>query len=69
LDLRLPELDGTEVARKVKEDPQLSSVPIVILTASADAADLEIIKELKVEGYLTKPFELADLFATVEKYI
>ncbi len=69
LDLRLPVIDGWEVCRQVKADDQLKHTPIILLTASADALNLEMTKELKVEDCFVKPFEPEELLKVVKKLI
>jgi two-component system phosphate regulon response regulator PhoB len=56
LDLMLPGIDGLEVARRLKADPLTRSVPIVMLTARGEEADIVIGLELGAEDYITKPF-------------
>src|SRR5581483_7950447 len=55
LDLELPRKDGREVLSEVKEDYDLKSIPIVILTASNAPEDVARGELLHVESYLTKP--------------
>src|SRR5690606_38187276 len=62
LDLMLPGVDGFEVCRHVRER---SSVPIVMLTARDDTADVVRGLELGADDYLTKPFDPAELVARV----
>jgi two-component system response regulator MtrA len=60
LDLMLPEVDGFEVCRRLRRD---SGVPIVMLTARADATDVVAGLELGADDYVTKPFDLPVLVA------
>ena len=55
LDLNLPRLDGREVLRAVKEDPELCSIPVVVLTTSAAEADILAAYRLHANAYVTKP--------------
>ena len=57
LDLQLPKVDGRELLVHIRSDFDLQSIPIVILTASADHEDLLRSQMLQVEGYMTKPVE------------
>ena len=54
-DLHMPKLDGFEVARQIRRDPQLSEVPLVAVTASAMQGDLEKVMSAGFNGYITKP--------------
>jgi len=62
LDLMLPSVDGFEICRSIRRDSQ---VPIVILTARSDIADIVTGLELGADDYLTKPFQPAELLARV----
>jgi two-component system response regulator MtrA len=62
LDLMLPGLSGLDVCRQLR---QTSNVPIVMLTARADTADVVAGLELGADDYLTKPFEPVELAARV----
>ena len=67
LDFGLPELDGREVLVHVKDDPDLASIPIVILTASCEYEDRYRGEMLNVEGYLDKPVDLPKFLRPVRK--
>ena len=62
LDVMLPVVDGFEVCRTIRQDSQ---VPIVMLTARADTADIVAGLDLGADDYLTKPFQGAELVARV----
>jgi len=57
LDLKLPKVNGFEVPEKVKSDPSLSSIPVVILTSSAVDSDIEKAYRLRANSYIVKPIE------------
>lgn len=63
LDLGLPDMDGVDVARRVRE--QGLTVPILMLTARADEVDLVVGLDAGADDYVTKPFRLAELLARV----
>jgi len=67
LDLGLPEIDGREVLVHVKDDPDLASIPIVILTASREYEDRYRGEMLNVEGYLDKPVDLPKFLRLVRQ--
>ncbi|TVP57088.1 MAG: response regulator [Gemmatimonadales bacterium] len=55
LDISLPEMDGTEVLRHMREDPSLKAIPAIALTAHAMAGDRERFLAMGFDHYLTKP--------------
>ncbi len=59
LDLLLPNVDGLEVCRLLKSDAQTQHIPIIMLTAKSEEADVVAGLELGADDYLTKPFCLA----------
>ena len=67
LDLMLPGMTGIEILREVKADPARASTPIVILSARAKDADRAQAVESGASAYLTKPFDPAELVATLER--
>ncbi len=58
LDLNLPGRDGREVLEDIKNDPELRRIPVVILTTSADDADILGAYDLGANAYVTKPIGL-----------
>lgn len=65
LDLMLPGIDGLEVARQLKNDPATKNIPIVMLTAKGEEADIVTGLELGADDYITKPFSPRILLARV----
>jgi two-component system, chemotaxis family, response regulator Rcp1 len=65
LDLNLPRKDGREVLREMKADPELRSIPVVILTTSAAEEDICRAYELQANCYVHKPVDLEQFFAIV----
>lgn len=59
LDLKLPKIDGLEVLQQIKSDPDLKHVPVVMLTASREEADLLRSYKLGVNAYVVKPVDFA----------
>src|SRR5262245_41304909 len=58
LDLMLPDLTGTEVARRLRQDPATRAVPILMLTARAEEVDRVVGFEVGADDYVTKPFSM-----------
>ena len=68
LDLNLPRLDGREVLARIKSDPGLRSIPVVVLTTSKSEEDVRRSYELHANAYVTKPVEL-DRFLSVVRQV
>jgi two-component system, OmpR family, alkaline phosphatase synthesis response regulator PhoP len=65
LDLMLPGIDGLQICREFKRRPDTSQIPILILTAKAEDADIVLGLELGADDYVTKPFSPRVLLARV----
>ncbi len=65
LDLMLPSMDGLEVCRTLRQR-QRSWIPVVMLTAKAEAVDRALGLEIGADDYLTKPFSMRELVARVK---
>jgi CheY-like chemotaxis protein len=66
LDLKLPKIDGLEVLERVKRDPNLRHIPIVMLTSSRKEQDLVRSYELGVNAFVVKPVEFTKFFEAIE---
>jgi two-component system phosphate regulon response regulator PhoB len=66
LDLMLPGIDGLEVAKKLKSKPETRHIPIIMLTAKGEEADIVTGLELGADDYVTKPFSPRILVARVK---
>jgi two-component system, cell cycle response regulator DivK len=69
MDLSLPEMNGWEATRALKADPKLAHIPVVAITAHAMVGDRETAIASGCAECLTKPYELAELLALVERYV
>jgi len=65
LDIMLPNMEGTEVLRRLKADPSTASIPIIMLTAKGEEVDKIVGFELGAEDYITKPFSPRELILRV----
>jgi CheY-like chemotaxis protein len=68
LDLNLPKYDGRQVLEKIKSDPELADIPVVVLTTSAAEEDILRSYKLHANAYVTKPVDL-DQFVAAIKHI
>ena len=69
LDLMLPEVDGLEVCKILRRDPQTSGIPIIMLTAKAAEIDRILGLELGADDYVTKPFSPRELVLRVKRLL
>jgi len=65
LDIMMPKIDGIEVVKRLKADPSLPFIPVILVTAKADASDVIAGLESGGDDYLTKPVDHAALLARV----
>jgi CheY-like chemotaxis protein len=65
LDLKLPKIDGLEVLQKVKADPALRHVPIVMLTSSREEKDLVRSYDYGVNAFVVKPVDFTEFFEAI----
>ena len=66
LDLMLPEMDGLDVCKALKQNEKTASIPIIMLTAKSSEADKVVGLELGADDYITKPFSPRELVARVK---
>jgi two-component system alkaline phosphatase synthesis response regulator PhoP len=66
LDLMLPQMDGLEVCRVLKSQPQTADLPLIMLTAKAEESDRIVGLELGADDYITKPFSPREVVARVK---
>jgi len=69
LDVMLPDIDGFEVCRTIRRDPQFNGLPVLMLTARGEVMDRVIGLELGADDYLAKPFEPRELVARIHNVL
>ncbi|MGZ4597079.1 MAG: response regulator [Actinomycetes bacterium] len=67
LDLNLPRMDGREVLQAIKSDPELASIPVVVLTTSEAEEDVLRSYSLHANAYVTKPVDFERFIAVVRQ--
>ena len=67
LDLNMPRMDGRELLRHMRADPQLVSVPVVVLTTSDQRSDIAECYKLGCNSYVTKPADLTDFVQCLQR--
>lgn len=65
LDLKLPKLNGLEVLKEIKEDPNTKKIPVVIITSSREDPDIHTAYELGANSYVVKPVDFSDFMETM----
>jgi CheY-like chemotaxis protein len=69
MDMSLPAIDGWEVTRRLKAEPQTRAIPVIALTAHAMSSDREKAVAAGCDDYDTKPVELERLLAKIERLL
>ena len=69
MDIQLPLLDGYEATRRIKSDPELQAIPIVVVTSYALSGDDAKAKEAGCDAYIAKPFSPRRLLATIQSLL
>ena len=69
MDIQLPEISGLEVTKWIKEDENLSSIPIIAVTAFAMKGDEEKILSGGCEAYIAKPISVTAFLETIKRYL
>jgi two-component system, cell cycle response regulator DivK len=68
MDIRLPDMDGTEATRRLRDDPRTARIPVVALTSLAMKGDREWLLAAGFDGYLEKPISVAELPEQVRRF-
>ena len=66
MDMALPELDGWDATKRIREDPETANIPMVALTVHTLPVDRKRALDAGVNAYLSKPFDAAQLIQLVE---
>ncbi|MEC9346326.1 MAG: response regulator [Pseudomonadota bacterium] len=69
MDIMLPGVSGLDLVRKMKNDPELKDVPIIVVTTMAAAGDQQKIREAGADGYLPKPIQIDRFLESVRKVL
>ena len=67
LDLKLPRINGLEVLRVIKEDERTLTIPVVIVTSSAEDPDIQTAYKLGANSYVTKPVQFEEFIEAMSK--
>ena len=66
LDIMLPDSDGLDICKRIRQDPDLAATPIIVLTARASETDRIVGLELGANDYVVKPFFVRELIARIK---
>jgi len=69
LDIMLPEMDGFEVCRRIKENEQSRHIPVIMLTAKKSREDMARGEDVGADWYITKPFKSAMVIETIQRFL
>ena len=69
LDITMPEMDGIEMLTRLQADPELSSIPVTMLSAEGGRAHIDRVMSLGARAYIVKPFKPAELIETAERLL
>ena len=69
MDIQLPGVSGLEVTRRLKQDDELKSIPVVAVTAFAMKGDEDRIRDGGCEAYIAKPVRIEELLETVRQFL
>jgi two-component system response regulator len=67
LDIKLPLVDGIDVLKAIRADPQTRAIPVVMLTSSAEDRDLKACYDLGANSYIVKPVDIKQFFAAIQQ--
>ena len=68
MDIQLPIVDGYEATRRIKANPALKAIPIIVVTSYALSGDEEKARRAGCDDYVTKPFSPRELLAKIRHY-
>jgi len=68
MDVNIPGMDGLETATRLKQDPELATIPVIALTANAMKGDRERCLAAGCDGYMQKPVGVSDLRREITRY-
>jgi YesN/AraC family two-component response regulator len=68
-DIMMPEMDGLELCKRIKNDDRISHIPVILLTAKAEEEDVVGGIEIGADEYITKPFNIKHLYAKADQLL
>ncbi len=68
LDMNLPDMDGITLIGRLREEPALASIPVLVLSASPELDAADLVRQAGAQAYLNKPIRLQTLLDAIQKY-
>lgn len=68
-DIKMPNMDGIEMVRKIKNEEVLKNIPIIFLSAKTELCNIQEAFEIGAEDYVLKPFELSSILAAINSLL
>ena len=69
MDIQLPVMDGYEATRRIKSDPELKNIPVVVVTSYALSGDDSKARTAGCDAYVTKPYSPRQLLAKIREFL
>lgn len=66
LDTNMPVMNGHEMLERLRKNPDLKNIPVIMCTALCEANDIEVANSYGISDYVTKPFDYADLIEKID---
>jgi CheY-like chemotaxis protein len=68
-DIEMPKMNGYQLCEKIKQDPAISSIPVILLTGAFEPVDEELAKQIRADDYIIKPFESQELISKINAFL
>jgi len=69
VDIAMPEMDGLELLRQLRNDKRYNALPVIMLTASGQDEDRQTALNIGADGFLTKPTSSRELLETIQRFV
>jgi CheY-like chemotaxis protein len=66
-DIMMPQVDGYQVIRELKSNPETSSIPFIYVTASGEKSEVQLAMNMGANGYVRKPFDIKELMQVINQ--
>ncbi|MEO5603723.1 MAG: response regulator [Cyclobacteriaceae bacterium] len=66
-DIMMPEVNGYDVIKELKKNPQTAKIPFIYVTASAERKEVKLAMDMGADGYVRKPFDVRELMEIIDQ--